>query len=317
MMRRRAFCAGIGAGLLATLARVQAQHAGKLPRIGLLVFGAAPSTGTDVFLQAFMEGLREHGYVERRTLIVERRYADGNVDRVLEHVAELAQSHVDALVVAGPGPLEAARKATQTIPLVMLASSADPVGEGIVQSLARPGGNITGLTYAVSVERFGKQLELLKLAAGSISRLAVLWDFDIAVFRRSWEAPLNEAARLLGVEVQAPTVVRDAQQLPAAFAEIRRQRSDAVLIATSGAINAARAQVAQLAIANRLPAIAAFKVFPHAGLAAVRRAPRAPPIRSSTRARRRAPFAATSSRQCACALTTGPTEQKKAFAGGE
>ena len=169
-------------------------------------------------------------------------------------------------MIFGPQPLEAARKATKTIPLVMIASSSDPVAEGVALSLARPGGNITGLTYAVSSDRFGKQLELLKSAVGRIARVAVLWDLDLEMFRRFWAAPLADAGRMLGLEVQEPVRVTDAQGLPAAFALMKQRRADAILVATGGPLNAARARVGEFAIQYRLPTIAAFKALPRAGL---------------------------------------------------
>ena len=264
-MDRRTFLPGIALGLFAALCAAHSQPAGKLPHIGLLMFDA-PSPRTNTFLDAFMEGLRERGYVEGQSLVIERRYARGRPEWAAELAAELARSRVDLIVIFGPGPLQAARQATQTIPLVMLASSSDPVADGIAQSLARPGGNITGLTYAVSAERFGKQLELLKLAVGAINRVAVLWDLDLEMFRKFWAAPLKDAGRGLGLSVMPPTQVRDARELPAAFSQIKQQQADAVLVATGGPINAAREQVAELAIAHRLPAIAAFKVFPQTGL---------------------------------------------------
>ena len=185
------------------------------------------------------------------------------------------RSRVDVIVIIGPAPLEAARKATNTIPPVMSASSIDPVAEGVALSLARPGGNITGLTYAVSSDRFGKQLELLKSAAGRIARVAVLWDFDLETFRRFWAAPLTEASRILGLTIQEPVRVRTAQDLPAAFISMKQQRADAMLVATGGsAIFPSRAQVGELALHHRLPAIAALKEITQAGLRDRKRARR-------------------------------------------
>src|SRR6185436_19117102 len=159
-----------------------------------------------------MQGLRELGYVEGRNLAIEYPDAHGREDRLPELAAGLVRSQVDVIVINGPAPLQAARKATQTIPLVMSASSIDPVAEGVAHSLSRPGGNITGLTYGVSSDRFGKQLELLKSAAGRVARVAVLWDFDLEIFRRTWAAPLAEAGRILGLSIQEPTRVREAQE---------------------------------------------------------------------------------------------------------
>jgi len=167
--------------------------------------------------------------------------------------------------VIGPAPLEPARKATTTIPIVMVASSSDPVAEGIAQSLGRPGGNVTGLTYA-EPDRFKKQLEVLKSVAVRTRRVAVLWDFDVEIYRRQWELPLAAAARVLDLEVLAPVRVREAGELPGAFAQMKQRGADATLVASGGLLLPARAQVANLALEHRLPAIAAFREFAHAGL---------------------------------------------------
>ena len=264
MIDRRTFCPGIVLSLYTMPSATHAQPAAKASRIGLLDFGP-PIAGPTLFYAAFIEGLRERGHVDGQNVILETRFAHGRTERVPDLVAELLQSQVELIVVFGPGPLEAARKATSTVPIVMVASSSDPVAEGIAHSLARPGGNVTGMTYAVSAERFDKQLELLKLAAGGISRIGVLWDLDPEIFRRFWAAPMKEAGRVLGLEIQPPTHVRDVQELPSALAQMKRQ-ADAMLVATGGPLNAARARVGELAIAHRLPAIAAFKVFVQAGL---------------------------------------------------
>jgi putative ABC transport system substrate-binding protein len=147
----------------------------------------------------------------------------------------------------------------------MVASSADPVAEGVARSLARPGGNITGLTYA-EPDRFKKQLELLKSAVTRVTRVTVLWDFDVQHYRRYWDAPLTEAGRVLGLTIQEPVRVRDARELPAAFALMKQRQAEAVLVASSGPIFPARAQAGELALQHRLPTIAAFKEYPHAGL---------------------------------------------------
>ena len=147
----------------------------------------------------------------------------------------------------------------------MVASSSDPVAEGFAASLARPGGNITGLTYA-EPDRFKKQLELLKAAAPRIVRFSMLWDFDLDTFRRQWEAPLGEAGRVLGLTILEPVRVRSADELPEAFNAMQRAQADAVLVAAGGPLYPARARVAEVALQHRMPAIAAFKEFPRAGL---------------------------------------------------
>jgi putative ABC transport system substrate-binding protein len=146
----------------------------------------------------------------------------------------------------------------------MVASSADPVADGVAASLARPGGNITGLAYA-EPDRFKKQIELLQEAAPRIRRLTVLWDFDLDVFRRSWAAPLADAGRVLGVQVLDPMRVQDATELPAAFAAMKQQ-ADAFLVASGSLLLPECRRVADLALQHRLPGIGAFRQFPHAGL---------------------------------------------------
>jgi putative ABC transport system substrate-binding protein len=268
-MDRRTFLAGAAALLAAPLA-AEAQPAGKvqqsgqLRRVGFLALGSRPPT-PDPVVEAIDQGLRDYGYVEGQNLIVERRWAYGDRGRLPSLAAELVRSRVEVILVAGPPPIEAVRQATTTIPIVMAAGSADPVAEGLAASIARPGGNITGVTYAVSPERFGKQLELLKSASIRLSRVAVLWDLDLDLFRRVWATPLREAAQALALQVQEPIQVHDEQQLPQAFATMQESRADAVLVATGGPLYGARALVGTLAVKHRLPTMAAFKEFPNAG----------------------------------------------------
>jgi putative ABC transport system substrate-binding protein len=233
-------------------------------RVGFLATDTRPAAPPPS-LEAFATGLRDLGYLEGQNLVIEWRFAEGVFTRLPDLAAELVRSGVDVIAVAGPGPIRAAREATKTIPIVMLAGSSDPVGEGLVASLARPGGNVTGLTYAVSPDRFGKQLELLKEAVGGVSRVAVLWDLDLALFRQTWATPLGEAARRLGLSLQGPVQVREPGQLDAAFAAMSEQRAQAILVVMGGAAYQHRARVAQLAVRSRLPTIAAFREFPEAG----------------------------------------------------
>jgi putative ABC transport system substrate-binding protein len=205
--------------------------------------------------------MAELGYASGRNLIIEYRFAEGRLDRLPALAAELVRLTVDVLVVAGPSPLQAARTATKTIPVVMLAGSSDPVGEGVALSLSRPGGNVTGLTFAVSPERFGKQLELLKEAAPRVTRVAVWWDQQMALFHQSWAQPLRIAAQRLRLEMLDPIQVLDLASIDGAFAAMRQQRADALFVAIAGPTNSYRKRVAEAAIANRLPAIAAFKEF--------------------------------------------------------
>ncbi len=264
-MHRRTFTAHLALGLLAGSFAVHAQQPLKIARIGYLSLGRAP-TGAEPNFEALQQGFREHGYIEGQNLVIERRFADGKLERLPELAAELVRAGVDAIVVVGPAPIQAAREATRTIPIVMAAGSSDPVADGLAVSLARPGGNITGLTYAASSERFGKQLQLLQAAVGRVSRVAVLWDLQPEMFERVWRAPLEEAGRTLGLGIQRPTLVRNVDDLVAGFALIKGQQADAVLIASGGVLIGLRARVAELAIEHRLPAMAAFKQFTREGL---------------------------------------------------
>ena len=135
----------------------------------------------------------------------------------------------------------------------------------LVASLARPGGNLTGLTFAVSPERFGKQLELLKQAAPATTRVGVFWDLELSSFRRSWQGPLEIAARKLGVQMLSPTRVLEQSQVAGAIRMMKRDRTDAILVAIGGPTSAYREVVAAEAVRNRLPTIAAMKEFTQAG----------------------------------------------------
>ena len=185
-MNRRTFVAAVASSLFIGPRIADAQQAGRMYRIGFLSSAAPPARGIGAENEeSFAQGLRELGYVEHRNIVIERRYAEGRFERLSDLAAELVRLAVDVIVIAGPSPIPAVRRATTRIPVVMVMGSADPVGEGLVASLARPGGNLTGLTYAVSPERFGKQLELLKAAAPGISRVAVWWDTDMALFQQT------------------------------------------------------------------------------------------------------------------------------------
>ena len=266
MVTRRAFLGTLTGGLLAVprAATAQEYKAGKVARVGLLSLGSRPAF-PEVVEQAIVEGLKEHGYIDGQNLNIERRFAEGDASRLPHLAADLVRMPVDVILVAGPGPIQAAKQATRTIPIVMAAGSVDPVAEGLAASLARPGGNITGLTYAASTERFGKQLELLKTAASRISRIAVLWDLPVDMFRRTWAAPVRGAAHRLGLEVQEPVLVNTPQGLSRAFEMIHEQKAQAVLVATGGIIFGVRRNVGELAVQYGLPTMAAFKEFPHAG----------------------------------------------------
>ena len=179
-MNRRVFLGTLAGGLLVAPLAAEAQKTEKVRRVGVLALGSR-SAILDPGQRGIEQGLQEQGYVEGKNLIIDWRYADGDPSRLPTLAANLVRSGIEVIIAAGPSPIQAARQATSTIPIVMAAGSADPVAEGLAASLARPGGNLTGVTYAVSPERFGKQLELLK-AVSRGSRVAVLWDWTSSCF---------------------------------------------------------------------------------------------------------------------------------------
>ncbi len=219
-MYRRAFLAGLCACLASRPLAAQPRTDGKQLRIGVLTMRRPEDSSPQQ--AALIAGLREHGYIDGRNVVIDLPDVRGHEDLLPDAVAGLVRRRADVILIVGPAPLEAARKATKSIPLVMVASSADPVADGVAASLARPGGNITGLAYA-EPDRFKKQIELLQVAAPRVRRLTVLWDFHLEEFRRSWAAPLADAGRVLGVHVLDPMRVQDATELPAAFAAMKQQ----------------------------------------------------------------------------------------------
>ncbi len=233
-----------------------------MPRIGIL---SLRRNAYNPLNEALLQGLREHGYVDGSTCVIDQPDAEGREERLPALAVELVKRKPDVILVIGPAPLPPARKATQTIPLVMVASSPDPVAEGVAQSLSVPGGNVTGLTYA-EPDRFKKQLELLKAVAPGVGTISVLWDFDMETYRRLWQKPLDDAGRVLGIAVAEPAHVQAPGDLPSAIASIR-QRADGFIVAAGGASSFnARKVIARLALEQRLAAIAAFKEFVEDGL---------------------------------------------------
>jgi putative tryptophan/tyrosine transport system substrate-binding protein len=235
--------------------RTEAQQPRKISRIGYL---AANFPSTNIArIQAFRQGLRDLGYVEGKSIVIEWRYAEGKPDRLPALAAELVRLKVDVIVTAGPGQTRTAKKATSTIPIVM-AQDSDPVGSGFVASLARPGGSITGLS-SLAPELSGKQLELLKEIIPKLSRVAVL-----GISTRPGNAQsLKEvelAAGAFKVQVQYLDVL-DVKDIETAFRAATKGRAEAVLVLQSPFFNSQRTQIADLAIKNRLPAIYPWPEF--------------------------------------------------------
>jgi len=256
------------AALALAVARMQpvgAQVAARSYRIGVLGNATRAAVDLNPLWQAFLEGLRRRGYREGQNLAIEYALGEGHAERLPALVAALVASKVDCIVVPGPSGMQAARQATQTIPIVMIAGSADPVGEGLIASFARPGGNITGLTYAVSPERFGKQLELLREAAAGLRRFAVLWDAEAELYERTWAPHMEKVALELGLQHTGPILVRSADDYAAAFADMAA-RDIGGLVAASARLNFAnRARISELALAHGIAVMASFAEFARSG----------------------------------------------------
>jgi putative ABC transport system substrate-binding protein len=243
--------------ILASAHLAQAQQPKKVPRIGI------PSTGSASLAalhEAFIQGLHELGYVVGQNILLEFRYPDGKQDPL----AELVQLKVDIIFVGStPGALRA-KKATQTIPIVF-AGASDPVGSGLVASLARPGGNVTGLSLVPSLEMSGKQLEWLKETLPKLKDVALLADatnLPTAGFLTEAE----RAARSLGVQLQLQNV-RDPNELDGAFSAIKKRRTDALLVIASPMLNDTpnRSRIISFAASSRLPAMYPYSEFVNAG----------------------------------------------------
>jgi putative ABC transport system substrate-binding protein len=246
-------------GALAAPIAAEAQAPAKVPRIGFLT----PLSPTDNahLLEAFRQGLRELGYVEGQNIAIEYRFGEGRPERLPPLAAELVRLKVDVIVATSPPAPEAAKQATSTIPIVF-AVTADPVAEGLVASIARPGGNITGLT-SISPELVGKQLELLKEVAPKISRVAVLQ--NPSNLGHPFMLPQAEgAARALEVQLHI-LPARTPPEIEAAFAAMRRQRAGGVLVLRDGLFLAQRTQIAALAAKGRLPAVYGHREVAEAG----------------------------------------------------
>jgi len=259
-MDRRRFLAGMGAVLLAPPLAAEGQPTGKVYRIGLILT-ATPSESAHL-VKALDEGLRELGYVEGRNVMFERRFAEGRQERLPALAADLVRLKVDTLVTGSNPVIAAVKQASATIPVVM-AVSRDPVSAGFIASLARPGGNITGLANDPAPEIIGKNLELLKEAAPRVSRVAFLWN-PIPPGAGTYKNAVESAARSLGVTFQS-VEVRGRNEFEGAFAAMVRERANGIVVATDPVILGPRSEVVLLAARNRLPAVYGLREFPEVG----------------------------------------------------
>jgi ABC-type uncharacterized transport system substrate-binding protein len=263
-MNRRAFIASGGAAILVPRLTAEAQQAAKIARIGYL----SPNLATSPHLrEAFRQGLRDLGYVEGRNLVIEDRDAEGKVERLPALAAELVALKVDVIVTEGGStvvPL-AAKQATRTIPIVF-ASAADPVGRGLVTSLARPGGNVTGLA-TLNAELVGKRLELLTQAVPGLGHVAVLWLPGGALGERTEKEMLTGAevaARGLGVRLQF-VEARDPADFDRAFSDMTRARAGALTLLPSNMFRRGHRRLVDLAERHRLPTVYFAREFVDAG----------------------------------------------------
>ena len=242
-------------GLVLAPLAAEAQQAEKTPRIGILVGGSASSDSGRI--EAFRQGLRELGYVEGKTIVLELRFADGNPERLNGLAATLVRLKVDVIVAAGPNATRSAKEATTTIPIVM-AQVNDPVGARFAASLARPGGTITGLA-TMTPEIIGKQLELLRQVVPRLARVAVL-ENPTQPGREEMLREMERAAASLRVQLQYLDVV-SRTDIETSLRTARKQRADAVLVLSSPVLFSQRKQIANLAIQNRLPTISPWPEF--------------------------------------------------------
>jgi putative ABC transport system substrate-binding protein len=257
MMERRRFIEVIAGGFVAAPLAAEAQQAGKVPRIAYIRAEAPPAAD----IEAFRQGLREHGYVEGKNIVVEYRWADGNDQRLRAIVADLIRVKVDLIVASAPAAARAAKEATTTIPIVMVLV-ADPVAFGFVASLARPGGNVTGFAFLLP-ELSGKRLQLLKDAIPRLSRVAVLWNaanpykaFDLK--------EVQAVAEALKVAVET-LPVRGPDDFAHAFETAVASGAGGLITLDDPFTIAHRTRIVSLALKYRLPALYGVRPFADAG----------------------------------------------------
>ena len=255
-MDRRSFIGAVGSGLLAAPLAAGAQQVGKVYRIAYVRAETPPA----VDIEAFRQGLREHGYVEGANVVIEYRWADGSEEKLRSLVADLLSLKVDVIVAPNTQAALAAKQATRTIPIVF-AGPFDPVTSGLVTNLAQPGGNVTGLSASVGPELIGKNLELLKQAMPGVTRVAALWHRDYP--ERTQKVILggaDAAARALGVRLQLAEA-GDPERFDRAFLEMARERAEALTVLTSVLIVSSRRRLVDLAARHRLPAVYPMRLF--------------------------------------------------------
>lgn len=248
--------------LLASIDLAQAQQPAKaIPRLGFLVSSGAPGSPSPLF-DAFRLALQDQGYADGKNVLIERRYAEGRLERMSVLVGELVQQKVDVIVVSNNVAIRAAREATKMIPIVMI-SSVDPVAAGHVESFAHPGGNLTGLA-GLSRDISAKRVELLKELLPKLSRLGILWDADGPGPKVAFKE-YTAAARAFKLELRSLEVRGPAPELPGAFQIAKSARVDALLVVSNPLTGQHIKQIVELATQNRLPAMTEERRYVDAG----------------------------------------------------
>jgi len=260
-MRRREFIRFVGGAAAAWPLFARAQRpAGRVYHVGYL--GIPAREQAPHLIEAFEEGLRSFGYRAGDNVAIEYRFANGELKRLPALAAELVRLGVDVIVIVSVPSIVAAMKATTTIPIVMI-GGVDPVSTGLVASLARPGGNLTGLTADAGGEILGKRFELLKEILPDLSRVGILFNPDVA-FNLSRQTAMTETARTLGLTT-IPVEARGLDALEQAFATMVRERAHAFVMQGDSVLFNYRGQIAEMALRNRLPAVTLQREYAEAG----------------------------------------------------
>jgi putative ABC transport system substrate-binding protein len=264
-MNRKVSCLALCAMLLALCASAEAQQQKNVFRIGYL---SSFDPVTDPRIEGMRQSLREFGYIEGKNITIEYRNTEGKLDRYAEFAAEMVRLRVDIIVVsAGTQQIRAVMKTTKTIPIVMAGQGSDPVAAGLVDSLARPGGNVTGLT-TLTPDLGGKRLELLKEAVPKLARVAVLYDPDSQSNVLQVKEYLPPAARALKLTLQ-PWELRAADDLDRVFAAMGKQRPDGLYVTGGPVLTANVKRIAGLALKSRLPSMCTVRTCVEVGVGGI------------------------------------------------
>ena len=262
MIARRKILVALSCSILYAPRFVGAQERGKVWRVGFLApLSRSTPSRPDVFYDAFVQGMRDLGYVEGKNLIIEWRFADGQFERLPDLAGELVHAKVDVIVTHSTPATRALQRATGEIPIVF-AVLVDPVGGGFARSLARPGGNITGLAV-MDVDPSPKRLELLKIMIPSLARVAVLTNPGTSVHSGIVKS-VQAAGQTLNVRIVAASA-RTAEEIEQVFASVRRERTEALIVADDALFRGQRQQIAELALRIRMPVVAPWREYVAAG----------------------------------------------------